>query len=126
MQQLCAAAAAAEKLLLQQQQQLDKHLTEASKTTAALELVERKRRQIKERQTKAEEALKQCNQTDISNAAALQQQQQQRAAAAAELQTLQQQKKEIEAKLQDLEKQLFTSRGQLKGARPYEGLGFRV
>ncbi|OEH79046.1 SMC N-terminal domain-containing protein [Cyclospora cayetanensis] len=58
-QQLSEAHVAAEKLLLQQQQQVDKHLTATAKTTSALEMLERKERQIRERQQQAQAALKQ-------------------------------------------------------------------
>ncbi|KAL8269993.1 hypothetical protein Esti_006093 [Eimeria stiedai] len=106
--------AAAEKLLLQQQQQLDKHLTETAKLTSALELLERKERQLVERQQQVQAALKRLLEGQTANAAALQQQQQQHAAAAVELVSLRKQKEEATQIIAQLESDMLNAKGQLK------------
>ncbi|KAL8438542.1 hypothetical protein ACSSS7_000076 [Eimeria intestinalis] len=108
--------AAAEKLLLQQQQQLDKHLTETAKLTSALELLERKERQLVERQQQMQAALKRLVEGETANAAALQQQQQQQAAAAAELASLRRQKEDTTQIIARLENDIINAKGQLKRA----------
>ena len=104
-------------------------MTAAAKTTSALEMLERKERQIKERQQQARAALKQCGETDAANVAALQQQQQQHAAATADLQSLKQQKQEIETRTLQLEQQFLDVKSQLMRvlcSTISKGLGFRV
>ncbi|KAL8447828.1 hypothetical protein Emed_004123 [Eimeria media] len=108
--------AAAEKLLLLQQQQLDKHLTETAKVTSALELLERKERQLVERQQQTQAALKRLLEGETANAAALQQQQQQQASAAAELVSLRKQKEEATQTIARLENDMTSAKGQLKRA----------